>query len=157
MKVTTHSERRSDSLNFDKPLSFYKERYGVKLESEKVIRKKIYDIQVSVSKYHKVFDNVVLVESKFVKNGRFIDRKRQLSKIIGSEISAKSWSDLISKINNLYFDFYKKNNVVCKKELYNSFKIKSYQNSSKLENVIYSNDKAKTLDELYQIYFMGKR
>ena len=155
MKVKTYSEHLSEQLNFDKPLSFYKERYGVKLESKKLIRKKIYDIQLSVCKYHKVFDNVVLIESKLVKNGRFTDRKRQLSKIIGSEISAKSWSDLIYKINNLYYDFYIDNNIRSKKELYNNFKIESYQNSSKLENVFYSNNKPKNLDELYRLYFMG--
>ncbi len=154
MQIENYSEKSHDFVKLNKPVSYYKERYGVKLNSEKIANKKINDIQISLCKYHKVFDNVVLVESKFIKRGKFLDRKRQVSKIIGAEISANSWNDLLSKINNLYFDFYKSHTLLCKKEIYNSFKVKSYKNSSKLESVFYSSGNSKTLDELYSKYLM---
>ncbi len=154
MQIATFNEKLSDHLNKVRDVSYFKNRYGVQLDSEKVIEQKIIDLQTSVYRYHKVIDNVVLIETKFVKPGRFLDRKRQVSKIIGSQISAKSWNDLILKIRNLYVDFYEITRTPCKKELYNSFKIKSYQKSSKLENVFYSDEKPKSLDELYSIYLM---
>jgi hypothetical protein len=155
--VTYQNKQKKDYTKAD-TLSFYKNRYGVRLLSSDSAEKDIHAIQKSLYKYHKVFNELVLVQSKFEKPGKFHDRKRQVSRLIGCDVHAKSWVDLSAKVHNLYLDFYKLKYSNCKKDIYNYLKIKQYKDSSKLEGVFYSSrESAKKLDDLYLLYYKSEK
>lgn len=156
MQTVTHlSLKEKSCIDKRDSTNFYRERYGVRLISGS---KDLNSIEKSICKYQRVFNELVLVQEKFEKPGKFHHRKRQVSKLIGCDIHAKSWSDLSAKVYNLYFDFYKSKYSLCKKDIYNSIKVKLFIDSSKLEGVYYSSkEPAKNLNDLYLIYYKSEK